>query len=63
MHCKKEKPVVMSYVDKFVSLCSVCQKLVPQSHADPFKSIIAIGFMQRGQVCHTSKGSTQENAT
>ena len=37
-------------VDKFVSLCSVCQRMVPQSHREPLKPIIAKGFMQRGQV-------------
>ena len=35
---------------KFVSLCSVCQRMVPQSHRESLKPIIAKGFMQRGQV-------------
>ena len=37
-------------MDKFASLCSVCQRMVPQSHREPLKPIIAKGFMQRGQV-------------
>ena len=49
-------------VDKFVSICSVCKKMVPQSHAEPLKPIIAKGFMQRGQVCHKSEGSTRKLA-
>ena len=36
---------------RLLSLCPICQRMVPQSHREPLKPIIAKGFMQRGQVC------------